>query len=92
LLITASQWTVSGQNEYLSRQNFGMAVILTGQVPHFQIIINTTGHHSKIILSPVTYVIVAYHKLVTFLVKLAPFQSYMYIAIGQLWQKIYCRH
>lgn len=50
-LITASQWTMSGQNEYLSRQNFGLAVILTGQVCRFQII-NTTGHHSKIINQP----------------------------------------
>ena len=37
LKITAGQPTMSGQNADLSGQNFGLAVILTGQVHGFQI-------------------------------------------------------
>ena len=38
LKITAGHRTMSGQNDYLSRQNLGLAVIFTGQVRGFQII------------------------------------------------------
>ena len=38
LKITAGHWTMSGQDDYLSGQNLGLAVILTGQVRGFQII------------------------------------------------------
>ena len=38
LKITASHRTMSGQDDYLSGQNLGLAVILTGQVRSFQII------------------------------------------------------
>ena len=37
LKITAGQWTMSGPNDDLSGQNFGLAVILTGHVHGFQI-------------------------------------------------------
>ena len=37
LQIMAGQRTMSGQDDYLSRQNFGSAVILTGHVHGFQI-------------------------------------------------------
>ena len=36
--ITAGQRTMSGQDDYLFGQNFGLAVILTGHVRGFQII------------------------------------------------------
>ena len=38
LKITAGHWTMSGQDDYLSRQNLGLAVILTGHVCIFQTI------------------------------------------------------
>ena len=38
LKITAGHRTMSGQDDYLSGQNLGLAVILTGQVRGFQII------------------------------------------------------
>ena len=38
LKITAGHRTMSGQDDYLSGQNLGLAVILTGQVRSFQII------------------------------------------------------
>ena len=40
LKITAGQRTMSGQNDDLSGQNFGSAVILTGHVHSFQISIS----------------------------------------------------
>ena len=38
LKITAGHWTMSGQDDYLSGQNLGLAVILTGHVRDFQMI------------------------------------------------------
>ena len=38
LKITAGHRTMSGQDDYLSGQNLGLAVILTGQVRGFQVI------------------------------------------------------
>ena len=38
LKLTAGQGTMSDQADYLSGQNFGLAVILTGQVGGLQII------------------------------------------------------
>ena len=46
LKMTASQRTMSSQNDNLSGQNFGSAVILTGHVHGFQIN-NTNKNYSQ---------------------------------------------
>ena len=54
LKITAGQPTMSGQDDYLSRQNLGLEVILTGHVRSFQtisrkkIICFSSGKHKQL--------------------------------------------
>ena len=47
LKIMASQRTMSSQDDYLSRQNFGLAVILTGQVQCMQLSNNSGKYKQK---------------------------------------------